>query len=162
MPSDTGTRWLDAGQQQDWRALVVATTLLFDQLDDDLRREFGLSLTEYEILVRLSESEDRTLRMAAIADALRHSRSRVTHTVARMEAAGWLRRERCSDDGRGIQAVMTEAGRDLLVRAAPVHVEGVRRNLVDLCDPEDFRAMGRVMNAAADHMVGNWPEIDIR
>ena len=50
--------------------------------------EHGISLTEYEILVRLSESTGRRMRMALLADALCHSRSRVTHTVTRMEKAG--------------------------------------------------------------------------
>ena len=62
-------------------SLVIGTTLLMDRLDDDLRRTFDLSLTEYEILVRLSERPGRQMRMAQLADALAHSRSRVTHTV---------------------------------------------------------------------------------
>ena len=71
---------------------LMGTTLLFDRLDDDLRRSFDISLAEYEILVRLSEREGRRLRMAQLADALAHSRSRVTHTVTRMEAAGLVQR----------------------------------------------------------------------
>ena len=80
----------------------MGMTLLIDRLDDDLRRSFGLSLTEYEILVRLSEADDRRMRMAQLADALAHSRSRVTHTVARMEKAGLVARSATPEDGRGI------------------------------------------------------------
>ena len=80
-------QWLDPDQQRSWRALVLGTTLLFDRLDDDLRRHANVSLTEYEILVRLSERNGQ-MRMAQPADALAHSRSRVTHTVRRMEEAG--------------------------------------------------------------------------
>ena len=69
----------------------MGTTLLFDRLDDDLRRAHDISLVEYEILVRLSE-RDGQMRMAALADALAHSRSRVTHTVTRMEKAGLVQR----------------------------------------------------------------------
>ena len=83
-------RWLNADQQRSWRALVLGFTLLSDRLDDDLRRHANLSLTEYEILVRLSE-RDGKLRMAQLADALAHSRSRVTHTIKRMENASWSR-----------------------------------------------------------------------
>ena len=99
--------WLDTGQQRTWRAYLMGTTLLMDRLDDDLRRAFNISLVEYEILVRLSESESRRLRMAQLADALAHSRSRVTHTVARMEAAGLVQRSTSPEDGRGILATMT-------------------------------------------------------
>jgi DNA-binding MarR family transcriptional regulator len=155
-------RWLDDSEQRSWRALVMGTTLLFDRLDDDLRRHFDISLTEYEILVRLSEREGRQLRMAQLADALAHSRSRVTHTVARMERAGLVQRSTSPDDGRGILATMTDKGWSLLTRVAPFHVNGVREHLVDLAPAEDFAALGRVMNAVADHLVADHPEMEIR
>ncbi|NHC22403.1 MarR family transcriptional regulator [Nocardioides sp. IC4_145] len=139
----------------------MGTTLLFDRLDDDLRRDFDISLTEYEILVRLSE-RDGQMRMAQLADALAHSRSRVTHTVARMEKAGLVRRSSSPEDGRGIVATLTDKGMDLLRRAAPVHVRGVREHLVDLAGEEDFAALGRVMGAVSDHLVTAHPEMEIR
>ncbi|WP_296603308.1 MarR family transcriptional regulator [Nocardioides sp.] len=163
--SDIGgdqTRWLDDDEQRSWRALVMGMTLLLDRLDDDLRRQCDLSLVEYEILVRLSEAEDRRMRMAHLADALAHSRSRVTHTVARMEHAGLVVRMSSPDDGRGVVATMTDKGFDLLERMAPLHVEGVRTHLVDLVSREDFQAVGRVMNAVCDHLVEGHPAMEIR
>jgi DNA-binding MarR family transcriptional regulator len=139
----------------------MGTTLLFDRLDEDLRRAYDISLVEYEILVRLSE-RDGQMRMAALADALAHSRSRVTHTVSRMERAGLVRRSRSDEDGRGIIASLTDQGLDLLVRAAPTHVEGVRHHLVDLARDEDLAALGRVMDTVADHLVEAHPEMEIR
>ena len=162
MSGNGETHWLDADQQRSWRALLLGMTLLMDRLDDELGEAFGLSMAEYEILVRLSESEGRSLRMAQLADALAHSRSRVTHTIARMERSGYVERTPAPDDGRGIVATMTEAGYDLLVRAAHVHVDGVRRHLVDLVDDDDFAAMGRVMNAVADHLISAHPEMELR
>jgi DNA-binding MarR family transcriptional regulator len=155
------TSWLDGSQQRSWRALVMGTTLLFDRLDDDLRRDHDISLVEYEILVRLSE-RDGQMRMAALADALAHSRSRVTHTVTRMEKAGLVQRSSSPEDGRGILATLTDKGQDLLVRAAPTHVSGVREHLVDLCIGDDFTALGRVMDAVSDHLVAAHPEMEIR
>ncbi|MQW76656.1 MarR family transcriptional regulator [Nocardioides sp. dk4132] len=154
-------RWLDDSEQRSWRALLMGVTLLLDRLDDDLQESFDLSMVEYEILVRLSESDGR-MRMARLADGLAHSRSRVTHTIKRMEKAHLVRREASTEDGRGIVAVMTPAGRELLVRAAPVHVQGVRDHLVDLVSAEDFAAVGRVMNTVADHLVGAHPEREMR
>jgi DNA-binding MarR family transcriptional regulator len=97
------TRWLSREQQRSWRAFIIGTTLLTDTLDRELRQAHGLSLGEYEILVRLSESPGRTLRMAEIADSMQHSRSRVTHTVSRMEKAGLV--ELCAEEGdrRGVE-----------------------------------------------------------
>lgn len=157
------TNWLSTDEQRTWRAYIMGSQLLQDRLDRDLRVEHGISLTEYEIMVRLSEVPDRRLRMALLADSVCHSRSRVTHTVARMQKAGWLAREEAVDDGRGVDAVMTPAGEALLAEAAHTHVEGVRRNLVDLVDAEDFAALGRIMNQVSDRLLaGRTPSADIR
>ena len=154
-------RWLDESQQRSWRALMMGITLLLDRLDADLRRSFDISLAEYEILVRLSE-RDGQMRMAALADALAHSRSRVTHTVTRMEKVGLVQRSSSPEDGRGILATLTDKGHDLLVRAAPTHVAGVRAHLVDLASNEDFAALGRVFDAVADSLISAHPEMEIR
>lgn len=154
-------RWLDQGQQLSWRALVLGSTLLFDRLDDDLRRHHDVSMVEYEILVRLSE-RDGQMRMAQLADALAHSRSRVTHTIKRMERAGLVTRADSPDDGRGVVAKMTPQGFTLLQTVAPTHVDGVRDHIVDLVSVEDFEALGRVMNAVADHLIAAHPEMEIR
>jgi DNA-binding MarR family transcriptional regulator len=159
--SEVEPRWLDADQQRSWRALVLGTTLLFDRLDDDLRRHANLSLTEYEILVRLSE-RDGQMRMAQLADALAHSRSRVTHTIKRMEDAKLVERYTSPDDGRGVIASLTEKGQQLLEDIAPIHVNGVRDHLVDLASDGDFAALGRVMNAVADHLIARHPEMEMR
>jgi len=161
--SPTETRWLDTDQQQAWRAFIVGSTLLNDTLDRELRHAHGISLAEYEILVRLSESPDRTLRMAKIAESMQHSRSRVTHTVSRMEKGGLIRREAAADDKRGVDAIMTDQGWELLKAAAHTHVTGVREHFVDLASPADFTAMGRVMNAVSDQLVAENPTFeDIR
>jgi DNA-binding MarR family transcriptional regulator len=156
------TLWLDQPQQRAWRAFLVGTTLLMDRLDRDLREQHGLSMPEYEILVRLSEAEGHRLRMATLADSVSHSRSRVTHTVARMEQAGLVARDACVSDGRGVEAVLTDHGRRTLEEAAPTHVAGVRRFLVDLVDEEDFEAVGRVFNAVADRLISASPGMDFR
>ncbi len=158
----TDVTWLDEGQQRAWRAYLVGTTLLMDRLDRDLRENHGLSLPEYEILVRLAEAADHRMRMAVLAESVSHSRSRVTHTVSRMERAGLVLRENCVSDGRGVEAVLTARGLRTLEEAAPGHVSAVRRFLVDLADPDDLAAVGRVFDAVSDALVQNNPAADIR
>jgi DNA-binding MarR family transcriptional regulator len=160
--SDSGVPWLDEDQQRHWRALVMGTTLLFDRLDNDLSREHGISLAEYEILVRLSEREGKRMRMAQLADSMAHSRSRVTHTVTRLEKSKLVERIKSPEDGRGVVCAMTERGWELLVTMAPTHVRGVRDNLVDLAEPDDLAAIGRVFDAVADNLVAAHPEMEIR
>lgn len=162
MRRTTETQWLSEPQQRAWRALLLGHTLLQDRLDDDLRHAHDISMTEYEILVRLSERDGNSMRMAQLADSLAHSRSRVTHTVNRMEKAGYVTRTASPDDGRGVVATLTEQGMALLEAAAHVHVRGVRDNLVDLVSEADFEAVGRVFNTVADHLISARPEMEFR
>ncbi|GGU07804.1 MarR family winged helix-turn-helix transcriptional regulator [Nocardioides albus] len=148
-------------QQRSWRALMMGMTLLDDRLDADLRDRFDISLPEYEILVRLSEN-DGAMRMAQLADSLAHSRSRITHTITRMQRAGLVERRNSADDGRGVVAALSDRGFELLREAAPVHVSGVREYLVDLVSDEDFEALGRVMNAVSDYLICDRPGIEMR
>ena len=159
----TPVHWLDADQQHAWRAYLVGTTLLMERLDRDLREHHDLSLPEYEILVRLSEADGGRMRMAILADAMSHSRSRVTHTIARMEQADLVVREASRADGRGVEAVMTPDGRRVLNEAAPTHVRGVREHLVDLASSTDFAALGRIFDEVSERLLAGKPqEADIR
>jgi DNA-binding MarR family transcriptional regulator len=79
-----------------------------------------------------------------------------------MQDAGLVDRSTSPEDGRGIVCTLTDRGHDLLVEAAPVHVEGVREYLVDLAQRDDFAALGRVMNAVTDRLIECHPEADIR
>lgn len=153
--------WLDQDQQHAWRAYLVGTTLLTDRLDRDLRERHDLSLPEYEILVRLSEADGRCLRMAVLAASLSHSRSRVTHTVGRLERAGLVERRACDSDGRGVEAWLNEKGFALLEEAALTHVRGVRDYFVDLAG-DDFAVIGRVFDKVTDRLVDTNPALDFR
>jgi DNA-binding MarR family transcriptional regulator len=154
-PEDTtGVRWLSADQQRDWRAFRDGTVLLLDVLGHDLEEQTGLSLHEYEVMVRLSEAPGRTLRMSQLATDIAHSRSRLTHTISRMEAAGLVARAACSADARGVNAVLTEQGWARLVAAAPSHVASVRERLVDVLSAEQLAALGDAMDAVRSHLRG--------
>ncbi|MGQ2910555.1 MULTISPECIES: MarR family winged helix-turn-helix transcriptional regulator [unclassified Aeromicrobium] len=150
----TDTPWLDADQQQWWRSYMGGTTVLIDQLDRDLRAAHDLSMAEYEILVRLSEADDRSIRMAELAAAVSHSRSRITHTIARLERDGIVRRTASCTDGRGVSAVLTDHGYEVLGQAAHTHVRGVHEYLVSHCSREDLEAVGRVFEAVRDGLEG--------
>ena len=120
MTSDThDVDWLSTEQQHAWRAYLVGTTLLMDRLDRDLRASHDISLPEYEVLVRLSESPDHRVRMATLADSLSHSRSRVTHTVTRLERAGLVERVGGGDHLRCDGQHPHPLCRELVVALAP-------------------------------------------
>lgn len=146
------TNWLDEQQQQHWRAWIAANALLTDAFSRDLQEAHGLTLADYEILVRLSESADRRMRMSDLAEATLSSRSRLSHQIDRMERAGYVERAPCTDDKRGFFAVLTNTGWNKLVAAAPVHVGSVRERIVDVLTPEEFAALGRASKRLLDHM----------
>ncbi len=154
METTTATPWLSAEQQRVWRSFLGGTTVLMDRLDRDLRAAHGLSMPEYEILVRLSEAPGRSIRMAELADAVAHSRSRVTHTIARLERENIVVRGQCSEDGRGVSAVLTDHGFSVLEAAAHTHVKGVHDYLIQNADAADFVAMGRIMQNVVEDLHG--------
>jgi DNA-binding MarR family transcriptional regulator len=140
------TRWLDTDQQRIWRTWLLGVARIDSVLGDWLRPH-NLDLAEYEILVVLSEADSRHMRMSDLALLVHQSRSRLTHTVSRLEAEGLVARERTCTDGRGVYATLTDKGMAKLVEAAPRHVDSVRKIFVDAVTPEDFEAIGRAMSA---------------
>ncbi len=149
MRRPTDSPWLTPEQQDVWRAYLTASALIDERLDAALR-PFGLDLGEYEILVRLSEAEERTLRMSDLAQRVLQSRARLTHTISRMEKKELVARTSCPDDKRGVLAKLTPRGMKLLEAAAPTHVQSVRDAFVDVVAPRDFEAVGRAMHAVLD------------
>jgi DNA-binding MarR family transcriptional regulator len=137
-------RWLTAEEQRAWRAYLESSIVLFDRLDRQLQRDSGITHGYYEILVRLSEAEGRSLRMSQLADATRSSRSRLSHAVARLEERGWVIRRDCPTDRRGQLAELTDEGFVVLVQAAPGHVEAVRRYVIDRLDPDQITELAEI------------------
>ena len=148
----TEPRWLSDDEQRSWRAWISMVLLLPDQLGRELQRAHGLSLADYEILVRLSEAPDRRLRMSELAHITLSSKSRLSHQISRMEKSGLVVRTPCVEDRRGFWAELTEAGWQLLVEAAPTHVKGVREHFVDQLTPEEFARLGRECQLVVDHL----------
>lgn len=148
-PPTTEPHWLDADQQRLWRSYLDGTVRFVEAVSRHHELNSAVSLNEYELLVRLSESPGHTVRMSVLADGLARSRSRVTHTVARMEARGLVVRGASERDRRGVDCRMTEQGYATLVEAAPAHVAAVRKFMVDVLTPEQFHALGEAMAVVA-------------
>jgi DNA-binding MarR family transcriptional regulator len=142
----TEVRWLDASEQAVWRAYLDVSRLMNERLQRQLVSDSTMSLAEYEILVQLSESDGRTLRMAELADRVVNSRSRLTHTVSRLEQRGLVQRQPCPDDGRGVLCILTDEGFAVLEAAAPGHVEAVRSGMFDPLTTQDVASLGSVMD----------------
>lgn len=137
-------RWLDEEEQRAWRPILRSAHMIRVAMDEALA-EHGVSLGEYELLSMLSEAPGGRMRMSALADLIIQSRSRVSHTATRLEKQGWVERTRSPRDGRGVVLVLTERGRETLNVVAPVHVESVRRAMLDHLTREELVAHGALM-----------------
>jgi len=141
------TRWLTADQQLAWRTFLTACQTLFSTIDAQLLRDSDIPHGYYEILVRLSETPGRALRMTQLAEASTSSKSRLSHAVARLEERGWVRRTECPTDRRGQVAQLTDEGFAALAAAAPGHVDQVRRSLIDRLTPEQVEQLREISAA---------------
>ncbi len=126
-----GTRWLSDEEQVIWRRLIRAESEIHYLLDRDLRESHQLTLGGYAVLVHLGDAGPDGLRMSDLADLLRLSRSGLTRRVTALARSGLVAKRSCPVDRRGTFASLTASGRALLAEAAPTHVEGVRRYLID-------------------------------
>ena len=115
------------------------------QLDAELIATHGISLSGYEVLLFLADAPDGQLRMSELADGVLLSRSGVTRLVDRLVREGLVRRERCEDDARGLNAVITPAGRELFTRARKTHLEGVRRLYLSRFEDGELDVLGELM-----------------
>lgn len=144
-------RWLDSEERRAWLAYIDFSTLLADHLNRQLRRDAGVTHADYSLLAYLSSTPDHTLTMSELAERLKITRSRLTHAVTRLQEAGYVDRREDPANRRNQLAVLTAQGRQLLERAAPGHVEAVRRAVFDALTPEQVRQfadIGEAINAA--------------
>jgi DNA-binding MarR family transcriptional regulator len=146
------TRWLSQREMRAWRAYVIGSELLRKQLNRELQDGHGLALADYEVLVRLSERDGRRMRMAQLASEVASSKSRLSHQISRLEAAGLVQRVECGDDARGVFAELTEAGMTRLRTTAPTHVDGVRTHLIDLLTDQDHQALASIFERVLEHL----------
>lgn len=129
--ADVEPRWLDSEERAAWLSLVSLLIKLPAALDAQLQRDSGFSHFEYNVLAGLSEAPDRALRMSVLAAHADGSLPRLSQVIARLERRGLVRRTPDPDDGRYTLAVLTDAGWDAVVAAAPGHVEAVRNLVLD-------------------------------
>jgi DNA-binding MarR family transcriptional regulator len=145
--AENAPRWLSEPEMRAWRALVARTTGLLATLDRELQAEHGISLGDYEVLVHLSAAPGHYVRMTDLAAALHLSPSGITRRIDGLVKAGWVERQRCPTDRRGLNAVLTDLGAKKLEECAPTHVEGVRAHFVDRLTPRQLANIASALEA---------------
>ena len=134
-----------------WRGHLRMSWLVAAAIERDLRRA-GLSHPDYYVLVQLSETPGRRMRMTDLAAGIQWSKSRLSHHIDRMEQRGLVCREECASDARGAFACLTPAGLHAIRAAAPGHVASVRRHFLDALTPEQVASLGEIADALIAHL----------
>lgn len=152
MATDTVGRsveWLRADEMAAWRSYVETYATLMAALEADLAPT-GLNLGDYQVLVYLSESDDQAMRMCDLAQRLQLSPSGLTRRLDGLVDAGLVERRPSESDRRVMLAAITPRGRALLEEAAPIHVESVRRRMLDHVDASELAVLARVFGKIRD------------
>ena len=135
---------LDDAQQTCWRAFIESSWALHTRLEDELRAATGMSMSDYHVMVALSEAPEHRVRMGELAGRLVFSPSRLTYQISTMAKRGLVARQPCAEDGRGQEAVLTAAGWAALREAAPAHLATVRACFIDDLDDAEIATLTRV------------------
>jgi DNA-binding MarR family transcriptional regulator len=133
-------------------ALMEVSSLLQYAVDEHLRADGDLSWVQFQILARLVDAPEGRLRMTDLADGVVYSRSGLTYQAGLLEKRGLITRSPSPDDDRSTIAAVTGAGRDLIARVLPGHVDQVRSRLLDPLADEDLAALSEVLGRVRDHM----------
>jgi DNA-binding MarR family transcriptional regulator len=144
--------WQSDEDEQAFEAFLLAAHLLLDRLDRELQRGQGIPLAYFQILACLARAPQRTLRMSDLADHLHAPRSRLSHSVTRLEERGWVQRLSCPEDKRGTYAMLTERGLAALETAAPSLVQCARRHLFAQLAPTEVQQLRALSETIASHL----------
>lgn len=138
---------LTARERGAWDGFSTAITMLTEHLERQLQADAGMPHAHYAVLATLADAPDRTLRMHELACAVRFSRSRLSHAIGRLTAAGWVRRTPCPSDKRGALATLTTVGADALRAATPARDAAVKHALFDALTAEQLDRLDEISDA---------------
>lgn len=138
-----------------WMAFLSVANRAIEQIDQALQKQSNMTLTDYEILRVLGEAVDGRLRMSELATQVHVSRSRLTYRVDRLAAVGFVTREECEDDRRGLWAILTDKGGEAVARATPGHHAEIRRLLFTALDRRSLGVFGTALQSMAYRLDGD-------
>jgi DNA-binding MarR family transcriptional regulator len=130
-----------------WSAFLRAHAAVVRRIEADVEAKARLPLGWYDVLLELNAAPGRRMRMQELGEAAVLSRSRVSRIVDELVAAGLAERRPNPDDRRSSYAFITDEGRRVLRRAAPVYLSAVRKHFVSDLTPNQLAAVRAAMEA---------------
>ena len=152
--ASTAGHTLEQHELNAWRGMLRVHSGLVNRLDAELEREHGLPLTSYEVLLKLAEAPEHSLRMGQLADHLFLSRSGLTRLIDRLVKAGLVERTRCGSDRRGSYAKLTADGLERFEEARPTHLNGVREHFLSKLGSDDLDELAAIWSKLDPEAVG--------
>ena len=143
---------MDATELRVWRDFVETGDHLRSLLASRLQIESDLSTGDYVVLLALSEASGKRLRSSELAAHIDWERSRLSHHLGRMESRALIAREKCADDSRGSEVVLTEGGASQFRRASAPHLRAVQELFLDALTPELIGQVDELNRALRDHL----------
>ena len=143
---------LDPAELGAYFALIEVSSLLRHTVEQQLRDVGDLSYVQFQLLATLGDAVAGSRRMTELADGVVYSRSGLTYQVGLLEQAGLVARSQSAEDDRGVTVTITEAGREVLARVFPGHIDVLRQLLLDPLPQEDIDSLARVLSVVRDHM----------
>jgi DNA-binding MarR family transcriptional regulator len=137
-------RRLDALELAAWKGFLRTHSELVRDLNAELDHAHDLPLTSYEVLLYLNDAPGHKLRMSELAASVLLSPSGITRLIDRLTADGLVVKERCRDDRRGFNAVITPAGRERFARARDTHLAGVRARFHERLSADDLTELAGI------------------
>jgi DNA-binding MarR family transcriptional regulator len=152
MATRPAPRWLTDDQQAVWRSYIAMVRQLNEALERQLHEDSEMAMSDYVLLMRLSEAPHHQLRMSELATDSVYSRSRLSHAVSRLESWGWVRRMGCDDDRRGTFAQLTDEGLAMLAAAAPGHATAVHDLMFEPLGDDGAAEFGELVGQILDRL----------
>jgi DNA-binding MarR family transcriptional regulator len=143
--STKGPRPARAGVPEAWKGFVRSHSAITRQMDADLIASHGLTLSDYEVLLHLSQASDQRMRRVDLAEGVLLTQSGITRLLAGLEQAGWVERVSCASDGRVVYAQLTNAGNAKFREAARTHFEGIRTLFADHFSQDELETLSTLL-----------------
>jgi DNA-binding MarR family transcriptional regulator len=150
--------WLSEEEEKAWRGFVALRIGLVGHLARQLAQDSGITESEFEVLVVVSEAPGQRIRSRDLGKALNWERSRLSHQITRMEERGMVAREQCENDARGFDVLLTKVGLKAIQAAAPAHLEGVRHCFIDLLTPAQMKTLSSIAEVVTEHLKKEHPQ----
>jgi len=129
-----------------WVGLLRGHAALTRALNADLVTDHGLTLNDYEVLLRLSRAPERKMRRVDLAEQVLLTASGITRLLDGLQASGYVDKAACSSDARVTYAVLTGAGHEKLRSAAEVHVAGIHAMFAERYSDDEMATLAELLS----------------